>query len=151
MSRNLGRSYCCENFVRLEDMRGRPIEFRRYTKYSPHIGCRWDCPTCGTVYFAWWRDSIDANGVSFVIDLSYYESFNDEHDLDYAKMAKFLGLPEDTAPGEICKQWWLRCPGEEGLFKGPEHARHVCTDNAEDAQDISWGSYREDYPLKENK
>ena len=74
MSRNLCRSTCCNNTVRLSDLRGKPIEFRRFSTEPPKIGTRWDCPTCGTAYFAIWWDL--ARG--FVIDLSYYESFNDE-------------------------------------------------------------------------
>lgn len=120
MSRNLTTSKCCGNIVRLSDLRGKPIEFRRYGKYAPHIGTRWDCPTCKTVYFAWWRDAIydgnydprSGNEPKFVIDLAYYESFNDEHDYD----------------------------GEKVM--GPEFARHVCLDNAEDAQEI-WGTWRD--------
>jgi hypothetical protein len=85
MSRNLCRSICCDNIVRLSDLRGKPIEFRRYSDEPPAIGTRWDCPTCDTAYFAWWRDGVwdsaSGNGWArgFVIDLSYYDTFNDEH------------------------------------------------------------------------
>lgn len=84
MARNLCTSSCCDNTVRLSDLRGKPIEFRRYGNSPPQIGTRWDCPSCKTAYFVIWRDaewdfhSRDfARG--FVLDLSYYESFNDEH------------------------------------------------------------------------
>lgn len=151
MSRNLCKSYCCENIVRLSDLRGKPIEFRRYASYAPHIGTRWDCPTCGTAYFAWWRD-MENNGADtyFVIDLSYYESFNDEHDYDYEKARKFLGLPEGTDISEVCKQWWLRCPGEDMFIKPPSEARNLCTDNAEDVQKL-WGDWRDDFPRKASR
>lgn len=84
MSRNLCTSSCCENVVRLPDLRGKPIEFRQYANDPPKIGTRWDCPSCGKAYFAIWRDaewSYQSNNWirGFVIDLSYYESFNDEH------------------------------------------------------------------------
>jgi hypothetical protein len=106
MSRNLCQSSCCGNILRLSDLRGKPIEFRRYYKSPPVIGTKWDCPTCKTAYFAWWRDAqwqySTTNFTNFVIDLSYYESFNDEP-----------GYPEDM-----------------------ENPRHLCLDNAEDVQDI---------------
>lgn len=149
MSRNLGRSYCCENIVRLEDMRGKPIEFRRYSKYAPHIGCRWQCPTCNTVYFAWWVE--DRNFSTFMIDLSYYESFNDERDTDWEACAKFLGLPQDTHVSEVSKQWWLRCPDEEPFRVDPDKTtpRHLCLDNAEEVQEVL-GDHRADFPRKKD-
>jgi len=30
MSRNLCQSSCCDNVLRISDLRGKPIEFRRY-------------------------------------------------------------------------------------------------------------------------
>jgi hypothetical protein len=110
MSRNLCTSSCCENTVRLSDLRGRAIEFRRYGNDPPNIGTRWDCPTCQTAYFAIWRDaqyswnpgarSLLSRG--FVIDLSYYESFNDEH-------------------GDLSRM---------------DNPSHLCLDDAEDIQEI---------------
>lgn len=84
MSRNLTTSSCCGNILRLSDLRGKPIEFRKYYKYAPRIGTKWTCPTCSTVYFAIWRSYDKYSGEAdeagrFVIDLSYYESYNDEH------------------------------------------------------------------------
>ena len=109
MSRNLCCSTCCDNIIRLSDLRGKPIEFRRYSKEPPEIGTRWDCPSCNIAYFAIWRDAEYGyvNGRmertrGFVIDLSYYESFNDE-------------------PGEILEM---------------DDPRHLCVDNAEDIQEI---------------
>lgn len=106
MSRNLCQSSCCENTVRLSDLRGKPIEFRRYHNSPPVIGTRWDCPSCNTAYFAWWREGKwyhDSRSFgNFVIDLSYYESFNDEP-----------GLPEYM-----------------------DNPAHLCVDNAEDVQDV---------------
>lgn len=109
MSRNLCRSTCCDNTVRLSDLMGKPIEFRRIGTDPPYIGTRWDCPTCGTAYFTIWRDAQwgYVNGKmqvvrGFVIDLSYYESFNDE--------------PGD--PSEI------------------ENPRHLCLDDASDFQEV---------------
>lgn len=86
MSRNLLRSSCCGNIVRLAHLRGQPIEFRRYAKDPVVIGCKWTCPSCTTNYFAMWRDAIwiggyDEETPKFAIDLSYYETFNDEYAL----------------------------------------------------------------------
>lgn len=82
MSRNLCVSKCCENIVTLSDIRGKPIEFRRYAK-AINIGTKWACPTCETNYFVIWRDQswdpLNFQMGNFVLDLSYYESFNDEH------------------------------------------------------------------------
>ena len=112
MSRNLCRSFCCNNTVRLSDLRGKLIEFRRFHTEPPHIGTRWDCPTCSTAYFAIWRDAEYGyvNGKmqvirGFVIDLSYYESYNDE-------------------PGKLSEI---------------ENPRYLCLDDAEDIQEI-WGN-----------
>ena len=80
-----------------------------------------------------------SDSTHFVIDLSYYESFNDEHDVDYNKMAEVLGLSSKEAKvADLYKLWWEKFPKTDMPFKGPENPRHVCTDNAEDAQKI-WG------------
>lgn len=83
MSRNLLQSSCCGNILRLVDLRGQAIQFRRYTKEPVVIGCKWTCPTCHTNYFARWQDVVWTGGYDeetpkFAIDLSYYETFNDE-------------------------------------------------------------------------
>ena len=83
MSRNLGQSSCCNTVARLSDMRGKPVEFRRYNNGMVHIGVKWACPECGTLYFLSWHDRTyqaeRGRYVSrFALDLSYYESFNDE-------------------------------------------------------------------------
>lgn len=82
MSRNLGTSSCCGKVVKLEDLRNKPIEFRRYKSEPVVIGTNWICPSCHTSYFALWRDAqLNSWGVvtrGFVIDLSYYDTFNDE-------------------------------------------------------------------------
>lgn len=140
MSRNLCRSHCCDNTVRLSDMRGKPIEFRRYGSYAPHIGCRWDCPTCGTAYFAWWRDG-DAypSPPSFVIDLAYYESFNDEHDVDENKMAELLGLDRTTCSwNDLYKAWDEKFPNRSLPIANLDKPRHLCVDDAEGVQQV-WG------------
>lgn len=104
--------------VKLEDLRGKPIEFRQYgSKNPPAIGTKWICPTCQTVYFAWWNDakwqSSHMEYSKFVIDLSYYATFNDE-------------------------------PDYEGTFDY-EHdtPAALCTDNADDWQDV-WGDFDDD-------
>ncbi len=87
MSRNRSQSGCCKNIIHLSDLRGKPIEFRQYSeKQPPVLGTRWDCPTCGTAYFAWWEGAKweggwggrGGNWGRFNIDTSYYETFNDE-------------------------------------------------------------------------
>lgn len=81
MSRNLLTSSCCGNIVRLEDLRGKSIEFRRYSHEPVVIGTKWVCPSCRTAYFVIWQDAVwEGNEVSvgFVLDLSYYDTFSDE-------------------------------------------------------------------------
>lgn len=166
MSRNLCTSYCAEcghGPVRLSDLRGKPIEFRRYARYAPDLGCRWDCPKCSTAYFAIWRvneefwsreslqngqwkdpvyhlpdgttypnteagkfaveDTFTFGGVQqtraantgcFTIDLSYYETFNDEPIYDDEEL-------------------------KQEIRSGQEDPRYLCKDNAEDTQ-WCWGS-----------
>ena len=112
MSRNLCRSSCCGYTLRLEDLRGKPIEFRRYSNSPPVLGTKWTCQNCGTMYFAIWRNAIWGTYPyndwvrGFVIDLSYYESYNDEHDY------------------------------EDGKIVGIDSPRHLCLDNAEDRQTV---------------
>ena len=112
MSRNLGTSKCpnCGYKFTIDDLRGKPIEFRRYSKFTPKMGCRLDCK-CGEVYFSylhyehtyWSREALLSgdwenkekypefagkfaaegfmgpyNTGCFTIDLSYYDSYNDE-------------------------------------------------------------------------
>jgi len=166
MSRNLCSSFCVEcghGPVRLSDLRGKPIEFRRYYSSAPELGCRWDCPNCGTAYFAIWRineefwsreslangqwkdpvyrlpdgsthpnteagrfaieNTFSFGGVQqttatntgcFTIDLSYYETYNDEP------------IYDDEG-------------SKDAIRSGIEAPRHLCTDNAEDVQ-WDWGS-----------
>ena len=165
MSRNLGTSYCIEcgyGPLKLDDLRGKPIEFRRYFSYVPALGCRWDCPRCNTAYFAIWsvteefwsRESLNNGqwkdpvyhlpdgstypnstagrfaventssfgGVTqttvhntgcFTIDLSYYETYNDE--------------PMDD--GE----------DKDAIRRSEAHPWHLCADNADDAQ-LEWAN-----------
>ena len=121
MSRNLCRSTCCGNTVRLSDLRGKPIEFRRYAKEPPNIGTRWDCPDCGTAYFVIWRDGVwgDPPGWKrgFVLDLSYYESFDDEH---------------GRCAVEDYHSWGHNSPCVYD-FESPAY---LCIDDAEDQQEV---------------
>lgn len=156
MSRNLASSVCpkCGYTLRLSDVRGKPVEFRRYGRYAPVIGVRFDCG-CGEVYFVSWREqhsfwsreSLDNgqwkepvyefrgmefqnlqqgkfafetpdfrdrsklvahNTGVFTLDLSHYETYDDEPMEDG---------PEKTA-----------------IHRSEQHPWHLCTDNAEDTQ-----------------
>jgi len=51
MSRNLCKDKCCGNYVRLADLIGKPLEFRKYYDYRPVPGVKWTCPICNRVYF----------------------------------------------------------------------------------------------------
>lgn len=143
MSRNLTTSTCYDcgkHTFRLEDMRGKPIEFRSYSeKDAVHIGCKCACPECGTVYFLWWRDAKWSDrdhrwGSGFVIDTSYYESFNDEHGYDEEAMRVELGLPEGSGYWQIREEWDKRFPGRSYLLDSMEDVWSLVKDNAEDKQ-----------------
>lgn len=97
MSRNLCTSQCCGRILRLSDLRGKPVEFRQYGSYSPQMGVRWDCPLCGEAYFAY----IHQREKSFVIDLSYWTTYNDEPCYDPEITKQILSGERD--PGWICK------------------------------------------------
>jgi len=154
MARNLGTSECqkCDYKVRLSDIRGKPVEFRRYGPYAPVIGVRFDC-ACGEVYFAsfgveykvWSRDALASgawkeetlrfpNGVAmknvncgrfavervfkgqvhaentgaFTVDLSYYETYDDE----------------PMADGDVRTK----------IRSGEMQPLHLCVDDAEDVE-----------------
>ena len=106
MSRNLQSSACCGSIIRLSDLRGKPIEFRRYGCEPVTIGTKWVCPSCKTSYFAWWCDAVwqggfDVSTPKFAIDLSYYYTLDDEQ------------VPEPI-----------------------NEPRYLCLDNAEDNQNV---------------
>lgn len=148
MARNLGKSFCdCGRVFKLSDLRGKPIEFRRYAHYIPQMGCKVECDQCGEVYFAYihrteqywdersikdgsWKDvrkhhdmagrfaiefdskifgkSVSQTG-AFTIDLSYYDSYNDEK--TYEKPEKPWHLCEDDA--EDVEWMWRTPPSHE--------------------------------------
>lgn len=51
MSRNLCTDRCCGIAVKLSDLAGKPLEFRKYADYRPTVGTKWICPKCNKVYF----------------------------------------------------------------------------------------------------
>lgn len=112
MSRNLCTSSCCENVVRLSDLRGKPIEFRQCHNDPPVIGTRWDCPSCGTAYFAWWRDAQWSHermdwSSGFVIDLSYYATFNDECYLEGEELDEAINNPAYLCLDDASSKQWV--------------------------------------------
>ena len=155
MSRNLCSSYCrsCSRLVTLNDLRGKPAEFRKYGSYAPLMGFRHDCP-CGKVYFAtfahknefWTRESLASGGWKapeltvigqtypnreagkfvhmerdldgreqpvnsgcFVIDLSFYESYNDEEWDEAPRQEVLRGArkPEYLCEGDASEHQWV--------------------------------------------
>lgn len=74
MSRNLVQDYCpaCEHTVVVEELAGCKIELRQYHHEPVRALVKYKCPTCSLKLLVW-LDSFDS-----IIDLSYYESFNDE-------------------------------------------------------------------------
>lgn len=97
MSRNLSADHCVlcgYGPVTIADVAGKPVELRSMGRYVPKIGVRWDCPRCGTAYFAHWRTRGDCIGChissvypddfqgTWEVDLSYWSTYNDEPDWD---------------------------------------------------------------------
>lgn len=110
MARNLCTSYCCHTHVTLADLVGKPIEFRAVGGDPPVLGTRWDCPECGTAYFAFWRNAEWSHhyndwGPGYVIDLSYYESYNDEHRYDGEGNVTGLDSPWCVVTNDDKWQW----------------------------------------------
>lgn len=105
------------------DLSGRPIEFRSYGPYVPVIGARWDCPKCGSAYFAAYRTRGNCIGCSIAgvylpdfhgtweIDLSWWSSYDDERDDE-----------EDARIGAAAPGWLVVHGREEQRFMigGPE-------------------------------
>jgi hypothetical protein len=83
MSRNICEDTCsCGYQFGIPDFVGKPIEFRQYSNDAPVAGVKLPCPTCDIVYFGWYyyREPNELNDYKgrYNIDLSFYESFNDE-------------------------------------------------------------------------
>jgi hypothetical protein len=145
VSRNLATSTCvtegCPRSgqpVRLTDLIGKPLEARRHGPYAPTVGVRYDCPGCGTAYFAWvrhydtfWSRPYDADkpvnaaGHSnleqgrfvtpdrreqtgcFVVDLSYWSTFNDECYDEDERAGRIEGPPAHTLDGDAADVQWV--------------------------------------------
>ncbi len=88
MSRSFGTSTCimCGNHTfDLGDLRGKPIEFRKYYDEPPVIGAGCDCPICGQKYFVQFKPAEyslapPAYGKwgKASLDLSFYNTFDDK-------------------------------------------------------------------------
>lgn len=97
MSRNLLSIDCvdCEpggrgpGYFDIENLIGKPLEFRQYGDEAPVPGVPWTCTRCKTKYFVIIEHYYDSYTDSYQtrFDLSYYESFNDEHNDDKESIA----------------------------------------------------------------
>lgn len=89
MSRNLLIDDCPEcghDWPGVEDLTGRPVEFRQYAEgrsgdpVTP--GVPWRCPGCQTLYFMWLSYGWGPGGYpahqDIPADASYYGPYNDE-------------------------------------------------------------------------
>lgn len=145
MSRNLATSTCvtadCPRGgqpVRLTDLVGKPMEARRYGPYAPRVGVRYDCPGCGTAYFAYvhhydrfWTEPSDADSPldaaghpnreqgrfvtpdrqgqtgCFVVDLSYWSTYNDECYGEDDLAGRIDGPPACALDGDAADVQWI--------------------------------------------
>ena len=137
MSRNLATSSCCGNTVRLSDLRGKPIEFRRYGPYVPDIGTRWDCPTCNTAYFVIWRtrDKFWHKPEDAFADLDLFGNPNREKG-KFVHQYTFQNeiVTEDTGCFTLDLSYYESHNDEPGTLGAEGKPRHLCEDNAEDVE-----------------
>lgn len=160
MSRNLCTSSCpkCNYTLRLSDIRGKPIELRRYGRYAPQIGTRFDC-ACGEVYFVIWRRSDSYWGRETLrsgewknpqlMDPAGRVHSNPEA----GRFAFETPIPgpkgevrtEETGTFTLDLSYYEtyddeKCYSqhEQEVREGKRPPAHLCTDNAEDVQ-LLWG------------
>jgi hypothetical protein len=136
MSRNIASSSCCDNVVKLADLAGRTIEFRRYGKLAPHIGVRWDCPSCDTAYFVIWKrydkfwDRPEESQKDQLLDYSGQPYYNDYK-------GKFASLEDgkltDTGAFSLVLSYY------DQLYEGDQWQK------CEDADDAQWVWYFTNY------
>lgn len=85
MSRNLLATRCadCDKAsITIQNLIGKKLEFRQYYEEVACPGVPWTCPNCHTKYFVMIERyySEYEHIWKLRLDLSYYESYNDEHD-----------------------------------------------------------------------
>lgn len=145
MSRNLTSSSCCGHIVRLADLRGKPIEFRRYGQYAPEIGTRWDCPTCKTPYFAIWRQGDEYWSEEALVDGQYKADFLRFGDQSFpnTEKGKFVierpnGRAENAGYFVIDLSHYWAYNDEFAPEPADGKPEYLCEDNAEEVQWV-WG------------
>lgn len=141
MSRIMPTSTCpeCGYVFRLEDLRGKPIEFRRYSRFAPHIGCKVTC-RCGIDYFVSWRRDWKYWSDQAVLDGSFdeetYEGFPNAEKGKFARkvLRPFSGeeVVEHLGYFTLSLSYYGSFNDEPG--GSSEDPWHLCTDNAEDSQ-----------------
>lgn len=149
MSRNLCTSSCphCGYLVRLSDLRGKPVEFRRYSQYAPVLGVKFDC-TCGKIYFAAWEHKHTMWGYGDLESGRWNEpTFNftihgkpvsvANYDQGRYAFKTASGDLEDMGSFSIDLSYYESYNDEEGMpLKDGEEPAYLCKDNAEEAQRI---------------
>jgi len=154
MSRNLTTSSCpeCGYTVRLSDLRGKPIEFRRYSIYAPQIGCRFDC-SCGAVYFVMWHAKDNFWGVQSINDGSWKDPVSRHNGQEFpnkeagrfaVEREGWKGKPEVHQTGYyvIDLSYWTTFNDEQesadlvrmSIEAGNVPPAHLCLDDALDTQ-----------------
>ena len=147
MSRNLGTSSCpkCGYTVRLSDIRGKTIEFRKHGPYAPVLGCRFDC-SCGEVYFAMWRredNYWDQYTLARGEWLQPFLPLGEDQTIPNHQQGRFaadIGLhgAENTGCFTIDLSYYATYNDEpdndpdraERIYAGLEKPRHLCEDDA---------------------
>lgn len=136
MSRNLCRDFCpdCgpETKIKLSDLVGKPIEFRKYGRYSPTIGTKWICPKCGKVYFCHFRkfdtfwgelaEQFDKPTLNFGVPGHTREP--NHHQGKFA--IRIEGVAHETGCYEFDLSYY-ETYNDEGEGKDTEHPSWLCT------------------------
>lgn len=150
MSRNLTTSFCvhCGKQVRLEHIRGQPLEIRRYSVGAPSFGTKWTCD-CGIVYFViirtndtHWGEELIGQADNDVIRYAGRTWPNEHKGKFYTESND--GRRFETGTFTLDLPYWhtfndeRTSPQEEDRIEQFNDPWHLCKDNAEDVE-LVWG------------
>jgi hypothetical protein len=140
-SRNLCKDQCCGQRLRLADLVGKPLEFRKYYDYAPRPGVKWTCPICNRTYFVWIRTGHThwGDGLKHQFEEEYINyGFGHRHkNTSRGKHAKRTINPI-TGEESIEELGWYEFDmsfyesfNDEGEGKDTDDPAHLCTEDDE--------------------
>ena len=139
MSRNLCKDQCCGRKIKLADLMGKPLEFRKYHDYRPMPGVKWQCPVCKRVYFIslhtgheYWGESLKHQFENDYIE--YYNGYRQPNNDKgkYAKRIQFMGKEQVTELGwyEFDMSFY-ETYNDEGEGKDTDQPAYLCQEDDE--------------------